>query len=80
MSPKEAIIQSIRRWRRYANVRVASALLNRLSAARLPELLVFIQNLRETTVAEQWSGALMSESSLGKDWLLPEEDKAWRDL
>jgi hypothetical protein len=40
MSPKEAIIQAIRRWRRYANVRVASALLNQLPAARLPELLV----------------------------------------
>jgi hypothetical protein len=51
MSPKEAIIQANCRWRR---------------SAKLPELLVFIQNLREATVTGQWSGALMGESSLGK--------------
>jgi hypothetical protein len=29
---------------------------------------------------EPWAGALMSESSLQKDWLLPEEDEVWQDL
>jgi hypothetical protein len=29
---------------------------------------------------EPWAGVLMSESSLQKDWLLPEEDEVWQDL
>jgi hypothetical protein len=58
MSPKEAIIQANRRWRHSAKVQLPNA--------KLPELLVFIQNLREATVTGQWSGALMGESSLGK--------------
>ena len=64
MNTKEAIMQAI----------------DRLPASRLPDLLVIIQNLQEQPIAEQWSGALMSESSLGKDWLLPEEDEAWQNL
>ncbi len=64
MNPKEAIIQAI----------------DQLPDSRLPEILVFIQNLRDTTIPEQWSGAVMSESSLEKDWLLPEEEEAWQNL
>jgi hypothetical protein len=64
MNTKEAIMQAI----------------DRLPASRLPDLLVIIQNLQAQPIAEQWSGALMSESSLGKDWLLPAEDEAWQDL
>ncbi len=64
MNTKEAIMQAI----------------DRLPSSRLPDLLVMIQNLQEQPIAEQWSGALMSESSLGKDWLLPAEDEAWQDL
>lgn len=29
---------------------------------------------------ENFEMALMSESSFAKDWLLPEEDEAWKDL
>jgi hypothetical protein len=64
MNPKEAIIQAI----------------DQLPNSRLPDLLVFIQKLQEKPTTEQWAGALMSESSLRKDWLLPEEDEAWQDL
>jgi hypothetical protein len=64
MNPKEAIIQAI----------------EQLPASRLPDLLLFIQKLQEETAMEPWAGALMSESSLQKDWLLPEEDEAWQDL
>jgi hypothetical protein len=64
MNPKEAIIQAI----------------DQLPSSQLPGLLVFIQKLQEKTAMEPWAGALMSESSLQKDWLLPEEDEAWQDL
>jgi hypothetical protein len=64
MNPKEAIIQAI----------------DQLPNSRLPDLLVFIQKLQEKTITGQWAGALMSESSLRKDWLLPEEDEAWQNL
>jgi hypothetical protein len=64
MNPKETIIQAI----------------EQLPTSRLPDLLLFIQKLQEETAMEPWAGALMSESSLQKDWLLPEEDEAWQDL
>jgi hypothetical protein len=64
MNPKEAIIQAI----------------DQLPNSRLPDLLVFIQKLQEKTAMELWAGALMSESSLHKDWLLTEEDEVWQDL
>jgi hypothetical protein len=64
MNPKEAIIQAI----------------DQLPNSRLPDLLVFIQKLQEKPITEPWAGALMSESSLQKDWLSPEEDEIWQNL
>ncbi|MFO8020786.1 MAG: hypothetical protein R6U96_19340 [Promethearchaeia archaeon] len=32
------------------------------------------------TFLENMENSMMSESSLKKDWLSPEEDKAWQDL
>jgi hypothetical protein len=72
MNPKEAIIQAIRQSRRCAN--------EQLPTSRLSDLLLFIQKCQEETDMEPWAGVLMSESSLQKDWLLSEEDEAWRDL
>jgi hypothetical protein len=72
MNPKEAIIQAIRQSRRCAN--------DQLATARLPYLLLFTQKSQEETARSSWVGALMSESSLQKDWLRPEEDEAWQDL
>jgi len=41
------------------------------SFLRLKDTKVFLENLENS---------LMSESSLKKDWLTPEEDEAWEDL
>ena len=64
MTQREAIIQAI----------------NLVPTSRLPDLLEFINQLQETSIPERWAGALLSESSLQKDWLLPEEDEAWKHL
>ena len=64
MTQKEAIIQAI----------------DLLPTSRLPDLLEFINRLQETPTPEPWAGALMSETTLQKDWLLPEEDEAWQNL
>ena len=44
----------------------------------LREILDFIRFLKVRRAAMET--AVMSESSLEKDWLRPEEDEAWRDL
>ena len=43
-------------------------------------VLSFIQFLNKTQAQERFETALLSESSLRKDWLLPEEDEAWQHL
>jgi hypothetical protein len=42
-------------------------------------LLGFVHRLKRRN-AEVAAPALLAESSLGKDWLSPEEDAAWADL
>ena len=44
------------------------------------ELLDYIQYLKSKAAKEKYDLALVSESSLQKDWLKPEEDEAWNDL
>jgi len=44
------------------------------------ELLNYIQYLKSKAAKEKYDLALVSESSLRKDWLRPEEDEAWNDL
>jgi hypothetical protein len=44
------------------------------------ELLDYIQYLKSKAAKEKYDLALISESSLQKDWLRPEEDEAWNDL
>ena len=44
------------------------------------ELLDYIQYLKSKAAKEKYNLALISESSLQKDWLRPEEDEAWNDL
>jgi len=44
------------------------------------ELLDYIQYLKSRAAKEKYDLALISESSLQKDWLRPEEDEAWSDL
>jgi hypothetical protein len=46
----------------------------------LSEVLDFVHFLKAKTLREKLDTAVMSESSLGKDWLDPEEDEAWQSL
>jgi len=44
------------------------------------EVLDFIRFLEIKTQEEKMETIIISETSLKKDWLRPEEDEAWRDL
>ena len=46
----------------------------------LGEILDFVQFLKTRLACEKLDAAIMSESSLNKDWLKPEEDEAWQSL
>ncbi|OPY50483.1 MAG: hypothetical protein A4E49_02701 [Methanosaeta sp. PtaU1.Bin112] len=46
----------------------------------LQEVLDFIHFLKEKASREKIEKAILSESTLAKDWLSPEEDEAWEDL
>ncbi|BAZ68137.1 MAG: DUF2281 domain-containing protein [Pelatocladus maniniholoensis HA4357-MV3] len=46
----------------------------------LQEVLDFIQFLQNKRQQEKLEITLLSESSLQKDWLKPEEEAAWQDL
>lgn len=46
----------------------------------LDEVLDFIHFLKAKFIRERINTAIASESSLGKDWLNPEEDEAWQGL
>lgn len=46
----------------------------------LDEVLDFVQFLKTKSAKERLQCAIASESALKKDWLLPEEEEAWRDL
>lgn len=55
--------------------------IEKLPEKHLPEVLDFIRSLEEgETLLENLGTAIASETSLNKDWLRPEEDKAWKDL
>ena len=46
----------------------------------LEEVLDFIRFLENKSRNKISETAILSESSLAKDWLKPEEDEAWQDL
>ncbi|MFH0789500.1 MAG: DUF2281 domain-containing protein [Pseudomonadota bacterium] len=46
----------------------------------LSEVLDFVHFLKTKTVREKMDNTIISQSSLEKDWLGPEEDEAWRNL
>lgn len=54
--------------------------LDRVSEELLAEVLDFLQFLKAKSRQEAIEVSLLSESSLQKDWLRPEEDEAWQDL
>ncbi len=46
----------------------------------LDEVLNFVRFLKAKQASELNEAALLSEQSLAKDWLRPEEDEAWQHL
>jgi hypothetical protein len=46
----------------------------------LTEVLDFVYFLKTKVAREKMEVTFMSETSLSKDWLLPEEDRAWQNL
>ncbi len=46
----------------------------------LNEVLDFMNFLKTKSIQERLEATIISESSLKKDWLKPEEDKAWQNL
>jgi len=46
----------------------------------LSEVLDFVHFLKAKAVRDKLGVAIMSETSLSKDWLKPEEDEAWQNL
>jgi hypothetical protein len=44
----------------------------------LTEVLHFVHFLKAKIAREKFDVTIMSESSLGKDWLRPEEEDAWQ--
>lgn len=64
MKAKESILQEIQE----------------MPESLLDEVLDFLQFLKAKYQQEKLESRLLSESSLEKDWLRPEEDAAWQDL
>jgi hypothetical protein len=54
--------------------------LDQASEWLLAEVLDFLKFLQAKSRQETLEVSRLSESSLQKDWLLPEEDEAWQDL
>ena len=54
--------------------------MEQVSEALLEEVLDFLRFLKAKEMQERLETPILSESSLEKDWLLPEEDEAWRHL
>jgi hypothetical protein len=54
--------------------------LDRFPEVLLDEIFDYIQYLKGKLIKNNMEIAITSESSLKKDWLQPEEDKAWQDL
>ena len=54
--------------------------LEKTPESALGVVLSFIQFLNTTQAQEKFETALLSESALSKDWLLPEEEETWQPL
>ena len=64
MSKKEILIQEI----------------EQVPETYLDEVLDFVHFLKSKIIREKLDTAIAGESSLRKDWLLPEEEAAWQSL
>ncbi len=63
-----------------SNRELIVAELERIPEPLLEEVLDFVRSLRANGAARLAETAVASESVLGRDWLRPEEDEAWRGL
>ncbi len=54
--------------------------IEKLPESLLKEVLDFAQFLQAKEIKAKPENALLSETSLGKDWLKPVEDEAWQSL
>lgn len=64
MSQKEVLIKEI----------------EELPEEKLQEIIDFVRFLKSRQREEELGAALVSEPSLAKDWVKPEEEDAWSDL
>lgn len=64
MTPRDLILQKLEHLPNYL----------------LDQVLIFLKFLKLEYGQDRLETALLSESALRKDWLLPEEDEAWQDL
>ena len=64
MTPRDLILQELEHLPNYL----------------LDQVLVFLRFLNLEYGQDSLETALLSESALQKDWLLPEEEEAWQDL
>ena len=65
------------------NIRLKELIIQELDQAPeglLAEVLDFLKFLKAKSRQEILEVSLLSESSLQKDWLRPEENEAWQDL
>jgi hypothetical protein len=54
--------------------------INQIPEELLAEVLDFLQFLKSKHLQAKLEVSVLSESSLQKDWLKPEEDEAWQNL
>ena len=54
--------------------------LEKLPEKYIDEILDYIIFLKDKLSKKNLETSILSESSLKKDWLRPEEDEAWQDL
>jgi hypothetical protein len=69
--------------KRYCVMNTKELLINEIDEAPEPlliEVLDFVHFLKAKRVREKLDIAIMSKSSLSKDWLKPEEEEAWKNL
>ena len=54
--------------------------LNQFPEKLLEEIFEYIKYLKAKLIKDNMETAILSESSLKKDWSRPEEDEAWQNL
>jgi len=74
------VIGNMRRWVMMDKRETLIREMEELPESTLQEVLDFVQFLKVKLTQQHLETALLSESSLRKDWLRPEENEAWQSL